>query len=277
MTIRSGGVLEDMAFLQFHPSLLAAEQTILISEAVRGAGASLVDEYDTPIMKSQHARGDLAPRDVVSRVVHQAIKAGHKIFLDISGVADFDKKFPTIAGFLKQNKIAYEHTQKIPIKPGMHFLMGGVKTDENGKTSLKHLYAVGEVACTGVHGANRLASNSLLEVLAFGKRTALSIIAAQEDKNHENKRIDIATHQAFKLPERAELLNRADQALGVVRRVSSLSAFLDWLTQFQYRQFPQENISKAAVETANLCLVAEIVAQAALSQKTLGAHYIVSE
>nr|MBP6301528.1 FAD-dependent oxidoreductase [Lactococcus sp.] len=142
MALRAGCELSDMAFLQFHPSLLDGGEKvhpILISEAVRGAGARLVDEQDRWIMVGRSSKLDLAPRDVVSRVVNEEIQAGHQIYLDISDVANFSQQFPSIADYLRQNDLDFETSQRIPIKPGMHFLMGGVKTDFSGRIGLDHL------------------------------------------------------------------------------------------------------------------------------------------
>ena len=282
MALRAGCELSDMAFLQFHPSLLDGGEKvhpILISEAVRGAGARLVDEQDRRIMVGRSSKLDLAPRDVVSRVVNEEIQAGHQIYLDISDVANFSQQFPSIADYLRQNDLDFETSQRIPIKPGMHFLMGGVKTDFSGRTGLDHLYAVGEVAFTGVHGANRLASNSLLEGLSFAKSVAEAILSDTEmsSASHQELQVAPSTMEMF-LPSRAELVKQTSDALGIVRRPETIRQFLTWLATFNYQRLDQTCTDRQQIETANLCLVAETIANAALTRtESLGAHYLLSE
>lgn len=281
MMARIGGKLSDMAFLQFHPSLLSIDdvQPILISEAVRGAGAKLIDESGNQIMKGQHPLGDLAPRDIVSRLVFEALKQGRKVFLDISSVENFQLKFPFISNYLDKWDVPYRKDSKIPIRPGMHFMMGGIETDLNGRTSINNLYAVGEVACTGAHGANRLASNSLLEILAFGKAAANSIL--QDEKQASiNKSTSIMTRTPNQLilPNRQELIARVSSTLGIVRRKPEIDVLVEWLSGFQFQSIPIDESCSKKIELANLCLVADLIARAALARKeSLGAHYIILE
>ncbi|MBU8879540.1 L-aspartate oxidase [Bacillus sp. FJAT-29790] len=169
----AGAEITDMEFIQFHPTLLYANGKAagLVSEAVRGEGGRLVTEDGKPIMAGVHPLGDLAPRHIVSQSIYSYLKKGIQIFLDISAVVNFQGKFPTVTALCEQRGIDVKKGM-IPVVPGSHFLMGGIKTDLIGKSSVKGLYAIGEAACTGVHGANRLASNSLLEGLFFGKKLA---------------------------------------------------------------------------------------------------------
>lgn len=282
MAIRAGCDLSDMEFLQFHPSLLDGGKkvhSILISEAVRGAGAILVDENDCPIMVGRSSKLDLAPRDVVSRVVNEQIQAGHQIYLDISRVTNFSQQFPAIASYLKQNNIDFETSQRIPIKPDMHFLMGGVKTDFSGHTKLGNLYAVGEVAFTGVHGANRLASNSLLEGLSFARSVADAILSDKENSS-ASEQVQQVTQSSTKmrLPNRADLVKRTSDALGIIRKPETIRQFQDWLSTFDYHILDQTCTNRHQIETANLCLVAETIANAALARtQSLGAHYLLPE
>ena len=252
---------------------------ILISEAVRGAGAILVDENDCPIMVGRSSKLDLAPRDVVSRVVNEQIQAGHQIYLDISRVTNFSQQFPAIASYLKQNNIDFETSQRIPIKPDMHFLMGGVKTDFSGHTKLGNLYAVGEVAFTGVHGANRLASNSLLEGLSFARSVADAILSDKENSS-ASEQVQQVTQSSTKmrLPNRADLVKRTSDALGIIRKPETIRQFQDWLSTFDYHILDQTCTNRHQIETANLCLVAETIANAALARtQSLGAHYLLPE
>jgi L-aspartate oxidase len=162
--------------VQFHPTALNLPKAprFLISEAVRGEGARLVNSQGEPFMLRYHPDGDLAPRDVVARgIVREAERVGGAVFLTLSHLdrALIHRRFPTIVETLKQLGLDLA-SDRIPVGPAAHYLMGGIETDEWGRTSLPGLFAAGETACTGVHGANRLASNSLLEGLVFGARAA---------------------------------------------------------------------------------------------------------
>ncbi|MDR0880773.1 MAG: L-aspartate oxidase [Clostridioides sp.] len=173
----AGCELSNMEFVQFHPTLLSIDKHCygLISEAVRGEGAVLVREDGSRIMKGKHEYEDLAPRDVVSRELAAEILKGENVFLDISSIPNFTERFPGITENLKKHDIPFEETGRIPVQPGAHFFMGGIKTDLHGETNISNLFAIGETACTGVHGANRLASNSLLEAIVFANEASLEI------------------------------------------------------------------------------------------------------
>jgi len=172
----AGARVADLEFVQFHPTALnrAGAPRFLISEALRGEGARLVNDRGDPFMSRYHQDGDLAPRDVVARsIVREAERTGGAIFLTLAHLdaAYVTGRFPTIAAMCREIGLDLAR-DPIPVGPAAHYVMGGVETDEWGRTSLPGLYAAGEVACTGVHGANRLASNSLLEGLVFGARAA---------------------------------------------------------------------------------------------------------
>jgi L-aspartate oxidase len=172
----AGARVADLEFVQFHPTALnrAGAPRFLISEALRGEGARLVNDRGEPFMPRYHPDGDLAPRDVVARsIVRESELTGGAIFLTLAHLdaAYVTGRFPTIAAMCREAGLDLAR-DAIPVGPAAHYIMGGVETDEWGRTSLPALYAAGEVACTGVHGANRLASNSLLEGLVFGARAA---------------------------------------------------------------------------------------------------------
>ncbi len=178
--LRAGAALADLEFVQFHPTALHldSDPRPLISEAMRGEGAVLRDRDGDPVMRGVHPRGDLAPRDVVTRGM--AARMGEldvdHLYLDATAVpaARLERRFPTILARCRAAGV--EPTRDwIPVSPAAHYLMGGVLTDLHGRTTLPGLYAVGEAACTGVHGANRLASNSLLEGLVFAARIARAV------------------------------------------------------------------------------------------------------
>jgi L-aspartate oxidase len=176
---RAGARVSDLEFVQFHPTVLNVEGSprFLLSEAMRGEGARLVNEADDAFVARYDPAGDLASRDVVSRaIVREAERTGEPIYLTMAHLdPEFvRRRFPTIAEACAQAGLDLTR-DRIPISPAAHYMMGGVETDLDGRTSIPGLYAAGEVACTGVHGANRLASNSLLEGLVFGARAAAAM------------------------------------------------------------------------------------------------------
>src|SRR4051794_17498432 len=175
----AGARVADLEFVQFHPTALnrARAPRFLISEALRGEGARLINGRGEPFMTRYHADGDLAPRDVVARgIVRESEQTGGPVCLTLAHLdADYvRRRFPTIAAMLSSLGLDLAR-DPIPVGPAAHYIMGGVETDEWARTSIPGLFAAGEVACTGVHGANRLASNSLLEGLVFGARAALAM------------------------------------------------------------------------------------------------------
>ncbi|QTL02893.1 L-aspartate oxidase [Aquabacter sp. L1I39] len=181
MAARAGAVLRDLEFVQFHPTAIAtaSDPMPLATEALRGAGAILVDETGARFMADVPGR-ELAPRDVVARAIHDRIRGGHRVFLDARPAlgAHFARHFPSVAQLCRTNGIDPER-DAIPVRPAAHYHMGGIKVDGTGRTSLAGLYACGEVASTGLHGANRLASNSLLEALAYAQWIAADIAHRQ--------------------------------------------------------------------------------------------------
>ena len=174
MAYRAGAVLRDLEFVQFHPTTLyiAGATRALITETLRGEGAVLVDNKGRRFMKDYHEAAELAPRDIVSRAIlaHMRKTESTHVYLDVRHFdrAYFAKRFPYINELLESFDIDIKH-DLIPVRPSAHYMIGGVKTDDSARTSIKNLYACGEIASTGLHGANRLGSNSLLEGLVFGK------------------------------------------------------------------------------------------------------------
>lgn len=185
MAYRAGATLQDMEMVQFHPTTLyvAGSSRALITEAVRGEGAYLVDREGHRFMQDYHPQGELAPRDVVSRAIVEQIRKTHytHVYLDVRHLptGPFRERFPQLAKLCDQFDIDVSK-DLIPIHPATHYMIGGVDADHLGRTSLPGLYAVGEASCSGLHGANRLASNSLLEGLVFGARAGED--AAREAK-----------------------------------------------------------------------------------------------
>ena len=180
MAARAGAIIADPEFVQFHPTALdvGRDPAPLATEALRGEGAILIDETGRRFMLDLHADAELAPRDVVARALHRARAAGHKTYLDCTSAigAAFAQRFPTVYGACVAAGFD-PATQPIPVAPAAHYHMGGIASDERGRSSLEGLWAVGECAATGLHGANRLASNSLLEAIVFGARAADDIAA----------------------------------------------------------------------------------------------------
>jgi L-aspartate oxidase len=180
LAARAGAELADMEFYQFHPTALALAgvPAFLLSEALRGEGAWLVNESGERFMKRYSPMLELAPRDVVARAVAREGMDGDAVYLDMRHVkgVDLRRRFPGISAFLAAHGLALA-ADRIPIRSAAHYMMGGVRTDLDGRTNLPGLYAAGEAACTGLHGANRLASNSLLEGLVFGARAGRTMLA----------------------------------------------------------------------------------------------------
>jgi L-aspartate oxidase len=181
LALRAGATLTDLEFVQFHPTALRLSARVgqipLVTEALRGEGALLKDSHDRPIMMGHHPLADLAPRDIVARRIDEVIAHGETVGLDARalGLDILRDRFPTVFAACQLHDIDPVH-ELIPVVPAQHFLCGGVRTDGWGATDVTGLYAVGEVAATGAHGANRLASNSLIEAMVFGHRLASRLV-----------------------------------------------------------------------------------------------------
>lgn len=276
----AGAKLADLEFVQFHPTVMASRKHAgrLISEAVRGEGALLVTEDGERIMKTVHPLEDLAPRDVVAREVFRRILKGDKIYLSIKHVKEFTKKFPTITAFCRAEKVNLA-TGLIPVMPGAHFHMGGILIDGAGQTSLPGLYAVGEAACSGVHGANRLASNSLLEGLVYGKSLAdfinhqpviRPVAAINESKMSGKKLAPTLTIEKI----RKLMLTHA----GIERSMEKLKKLLDLLKK-QLEGVDGNNLSAYGREDLTFihqATAAYLIAKSAYERKeSRGAHFCI--
>ena len=182
LAARAGARIADPEFVQFHPTAIDidADPAPLATEALRGEGARLVDEHGQPFMARHHPMAELAPRDVVARALHRQIADGRGAFLDCRQAVGerFPEEFPGVFAVCRAAGLD-PRREPIPVAPAAHYHMGGVWTDADARTSLEGLYAVGECASTGVHGANRLASNSLLEAAVFGTRAGLAVRAGR--------------------------------------------------------------------------------------------------
>lgn len=281
---QAGALLKDMEFIQFHPTaFLYPEDSgryFLISESLRGEGAILRNGKGEAFMADIHPLKDLAPRDVVARAIDKEMKKekSDNVYLDITKTAAdvLQERFPTIYSACLSKGIDMAKDW-IPVLPVQHYFMGGIWTDLDGRTSVDGLYACGEAACTGVHGANRLASNSLLECLVFGRRCALHINNSSfaKEKNAETVSIERQAETAlnFAAYDR-EIRSRMTNDCGIVRngidlrnaalRLEEIEAALD-LTALP---------TVAAAETYHKSLVAKEILCAALARKSsVGAHY----
>ena len=285
MALRAGAVLQDMEFVQFHPTALylASSPPFLLSEAMRGEGGLLRNSKGQLFMHRYHPMGALAPRDIVSRAIWAemaATKARH-VYLDVTqlGAEFIKRRFPTIYSTCLRYDIDITE-EWIPVSPSAHYIMGGVWTDLNGATSVPGLFAAGEVACSGVHGANRLASNSLLEGLVFGARAALAASAFAE----RNEIPSLGAHEAalktehFGAVEDAEKLRNSLRRMmwgqvGVMRSGESLIKACAQLSRWA-QLVDQPFANRAALEVKNMIQVSQCIAEAALwRENSVGAHY----
>lgn len=275
LAYRAGVELVDLEFVQFHPTMLVNNGIGygLVSEAVRGEGAKLIDSKGLYIMEGIHQLKDLAPRDIVSRRIFEVLQSGEKVFLDISMIANFSKRFPTITKLCEENNIKIDNGL-LPVSPGAHFLMGGIKTNINGETNIKNLYAIGENSATGVHGANRLASNSLLEGVVFANRLT-EYILSKPSISLILPEIAFVNKQLI-LPEVKEIQSIMDNNVGITRSQTSLSTAINWFEQFQtYRaenilfDIPIEQMVKINMLTTGWL----ITTSALLRTESRGSHY----
>ncbi|MGM9951402.1 MAG: L-aspartate oxidase [Lysinibacillus sp.] len=268
----AGAAVTDMEFVQFHPSLLYTDRAHgLVSEAVRGAGGRFIDEDGKGIMEGRHPLGDLAPRHVTAHEMYRVRMQGKEVYIDISSISHFEAKFPTIAELCRLSGIRLDKG-RIPIAPGSHFLMGGVIANHLGETTLPRLFAIGEAACTGVHGANRLASNSLLEGMAFSELMAAHLIAHGTVQSNFIS-ATIPKKEAFQPRLEKEALQRDMSAYaGIVRSPQGLNALLTKLPPLNWQpDFCRS--SREEIELAFMHMTAALIANAALARtESRGAH-----
>ena len=280
---RAGAILADLEFIQFHPTALyhPGNPKFLITEALRGEGAVLLNQAGERFMPRYHPRADLAPRDVVARAILDEMRKASvdHVWLDGTALgASFAERFPKVYETCRGYGID-PAVEPIPVAPAAHYLMGGIRTDIDGRTNLDGLYSCGEAACVGVHGANRLASNSLLEGLVFGRRIANSMKDHLARPRAELKRLSLAAHEPRRpWPGTASEVRQEVQELmwskvGILREAAGLN---DALRRFsELSAFTWSDPSTAeAIETANLVTLAHLVARSALiREESRGSHY----
>jgi L-aspartate oxidase len=279
LAIRAGAVVTDIEFVQFHPTALfrpgnKSAQQPLVSEALRGEGAYLVDGDGKRFMVGQHELAELAPRDVVAKGIHRVMLAAgtDHVYLDARhlGGAFLEERFPTIVASCRAAGFD-PATDLIPVAPAAHYASGGVRTDLHGRTSIPGLYACGEVACTGVHGANRLASNSLLEGLVFSRRIASDIADGLSDLAEPAPR-DPNVDAWVVEPEIREPLQAAmTRGAGVLRSAESLAATDRTLADLAATRTTP---GTSSWEATNLLTVASALTTAAATrEETRGCHW----
>jgi L-aspartate oxidase len=302
LAFHAGARVADLEFVQFHPTALNVRGAprFLISEALRGDGARLINGRGEAFMGKYHPDGDLAPRDVVARsIVREMERTGGSVFLSLSHL-DPDyvvHRFPTIADMCRQINLNLA-TDPIPVGPAAHYIMGGVGTDHWGRTSIPGLFAAGEVACTGVHGANRLASNSLLEGLVFGARAATAMqevdggqwavdgkqwVPATDHRSltpdHRSPATDHrslpADHRSLTTSEVRDLMWKSVGLFRTGEGLRDAGAKLEAAYRAHRRALDDARADDAdAWKQFNLVTVARLIARAALRrQESRGAHY----
>ncbi len=292
MAYRAGAEIQDIEFIQFHPTTLVGPEKegrrLLISEAVRGEGAILLNARGEHFMPKYHKMADLAPRDIVSRAILEEMRktSSDHVFLSLEKIdkKKIKERFPTIY----ENCLEYGidiTKDKIPVSPAAHYAMGGVKIDTDGRTNVLGLYAAGEVSSAGIHGANRLASNSLLDGLVFGRRAAIAAVDYLEKFKKENpkliaefKRERSKTIKAtLKKKEIEDVRSKLKQIMwddvGILRSAKGLKTAIAELDKIDKKlEFTPRN--EFEIELKNMVLVSKLIAKAALERtESRGAHF----
>lgn len=275
MALAAGALCDDLEFVQFHPTALdvRTRPLPLLTEALRGAGARLIDDAGTPIMQGIHPLGELAPRDVVARAIYAVQVRGRGVWLDATRLVETDvtEGFPSAYKACRAHGFDPQH-DPIPVTPAAHYHMGGIAVDLDGRASVPGLWAIGEAACTGLHGANRLASNSLLEAVVFGRRLGRALDRAPSQRmtpigglceNH-GELPDPRCEHALR-----EILWRC---MGLMRSSSELAEGLTFIAQWR-----EKTPSCATLSHARLLLARHMLLAAARRRTSCGAHYVVDD
>ena len=279
MAALAGARVSDLEFVQFHPTALSVDGAprFLLSEALRGEGARLINEAGEAFVQRYEPAGDLASRDLVSRaIVRELERTGAPVYLTMAHLDPIfvRHRFPTIARACADAGLDLA-TDRIPVSPAAHYVMGGVETDLDGRTSVAQLYAAGEVACTGVHGANRLASNSLLEGLVFGARAALAMQAAPQPA--ALRRGDVApwslpVASGRPLPDAQEVRDLMWRHAGLLRDRTGLEHAVAQLGQ--WASASGDSVDQGQRRTRSLIIVGLLIARAALRrEESRGGHF----
>lgn len=286
MAWRSGAEVNHLEFNQFHPTSLyySGNTPFLISEVLRGEGGKLILNTGQEFMSKYDTRQELAPRDIVARAIHNELLEHQLdcVYLDITHLPNeiIQSHFPTIYHFCYQQGVDIMR-EPIPVVPAAHYTCGGVVTDTNAQTSIPNLYAIGEVACTGLHGANRMASNSLLECLVFATSAGQAILKSL-NKNNNFKMIQKYNknhnQQSFNIEEKIKVIRQIMwDNVGIVRSHSGLSQAGSKIKTFLKEideAFKQQKITRELIEYRNLVHTANLITKNAIERKeNLGLHY----
>ncbi|MFB6652336.1 L-aspartate oxidase [Streptomyces microflavus] len=293
LALRAGAEVSDLEFVQFHPTVLflgadSEGQQPLVSEAVRGEGAHLVDAAGTRFMLGQHELAELAPRDIVAKAITRQMHehGTEHMYLDARhfGARMWEQRFPTILAACRAHGID-PVTEPVPVAPAAHYASGGIRTDLRGRTTVPGLYACGEVACTGVHGANRLASNSLLEGLVFAERIAADIAQTRPPRTEPAEAAGEGSDEPVALlaPEARTAIQRTmTRGAGVLRSAASLATAAEELEALHRSAAadadavdPKDAVPGVdAWEVTNLLLVSRVLVAAARErEETRGCHW----
>ena len=283
---RAGAVLQNMEFIQFHPTGLycktAESRSFLISEALRGEGGVLLNDKNERFMVGQHPMAELAPRDIVARCIVREMQKSRQdhVLLDITSESSefLSSRFPTIYGECLKRGIDISK-EPIPVCPVQHYMMGGIMTDLNGMTSIPGLYACGEAAHTGVHGANRLASNSMLECLVFGRRAARHISEMQKDVKLKIPALPLPEAVSDQKVDALSLKQRIREIMShdgwVIRNKTDLTSGLEQMCGIKRDLEACILDSKDLMEAFNMATISVEILKAALKrEKSIGAHYM---
>jgi L-aspartate oxidase len=275
MAARAGANLADLEFVQFHPTALATgrDPMSLLTEALRGEGAVLIDGDGDRFMVHEHPDAELAPRDIVARANWRRVASGGRVFLDAREAVGegFPEHFPTVFALCMQDGID-PRREPVPVAPAQHFLMGGIATDLDSRSSLPGLWAVGEVARTGAHGANRLASNSLLEGAVYARRAADSVRAAAAPRPSARTAVRAAAAPGAEPEAQPDLVDRFRKVMwenvGLVRDAVGLTAGLDDIERLA------DKLAPGASTARNMLEVGRLIARSALQRtESRGAHF----
>jgi L-aspartate oxidase len=292
MAFRAGAELEDMEFIQFHPTslFLPGSPPFLLSEAMRGEGAVIRNINKEAFLPRHHSDAEMAPRDVVARAIWLEMQAtgSRHVYLDLTSLDPvfIRGRFPKIYATCLQYDLDITE-EMIPVSPAAHFIMGGIKTDINGATNIRSLYAAGEAACTGVHGANRLASNSLLEGLVFGSRAGEEAAKVSDNKEVVNGKLDSLAsdlisdygegHKEHR-DDSDKIINSIRKLMwdktGIVRSKDGLDEALISIKELCALLNKRTQTSRADLELKNILTIAQLITTPALAREgSIGAHY----
>ncbi|MGH9348156.1 MAG: L-aspartate oxidase [Vicinamibacterales bacterium] len=283
VALRAGAQVSDLEFVQFHPTVMSAPGVprFLLSEALRGEGATLVNHAGERFMDRYETAGDLASRDLVARaMVREAARTGAHVYLVLEHLDPeyVVRRFPTIAAACRRAGLDLAR-DRIPVSPAAHYMMGGVATDLDGRTSVPGLFAAGEVACTGVHGANRLASNSLLEGLVFGARAAVAMMQPRCAAALRTARTcDLPRPAPGAIPSEAQVRDLMWRQVGMLRDRAGLEAAVEalgpWWRAVSLAAGSAQPLERRLCRLESLVTVAFLIARAALRRdESRGAHF----